>query len=177
MSEAAASRYAKALFEVASEHGKLDEIEEELSAVVDAFRDVGAEKLFLNPVLDSEEKKKLIEVLSGTVTDEMLSFLKVLIDHHREAELKDILKAYTAKANKKRGIVEALATTAAPLTDEEKAALKERFGQVLNKTVHLEEKVDRNVVGGILIRIGDRVYDGTVAGKLSRLKRSLIQAR
>lgn len=175
MSEAAASRYAEALFEVASEHGKLDEIEEDLRAVVDAFRDEGVVKLLLNPRLDTEEKKKLIEVLSGTVTDEVLNFLKVVIDHHREAALTDILKAYTAKANKKRGIVKALVTTAAPLTDEEKSALKERFGQALNKTVQLEEKVDRNVVGGILIRIGDRVYDGTVAGKLSRFKRSLTQ--
>jgi len=177
MSEAAASRYAEALLEVASEHGKLDEIEEDLQAVVEAFRDEGAEKLFMNPRLDSEEKKKMIEVLSGTVAHEVLNFLNVVIDHHREAELADILKEYTSKANKERGIVEAFVTTVAPLTDEEKVALKERFGQALNKTVQLKEKVDRNVVGGILIRIGDRVYDGTIAGKLSRFKQSLAQAR
>lgn len=177
MSEAAASRYAEALFEVATEHGKLDEVEEDLRAFVDAFRDEGAEKLFMNPRLDSEEKKKLIETLNGTVAHEVLNFLKVVIDHHREAELTDILKEYTSKANEKRGIVKALVTTVAPLTVEEKTALTERFGKALNKTVQLEEKVDRDIIGGILIRIKDRVYDGTVAGKLSRFKQSLVQVR
>ncbi|HET7580233.1 MAG TPA: F0F1 ATP synthase subunit delta [Bacillales bacterium] len=175
MSASVTSRYAEALFEVAEEHGKLDEIEEQLQAVVQAFHDEGVVKGFLNPRFDSEEKKNWINALSGTVEDQVVNFLKVLVDHHREELLADILKGYTAIVNEKRGVVEATVTTAAPLADAEKQKLTERFGKVLNKTVRLNEKVDRNLIGGILIRVGDRVYDGTVAGKLSRFKRSLTQ--
>lgn len=176
MSQEVTSRYAEALFEVAEEHKRIDNIEEDLEAVVQAFQEEGAEKLFMNPRLDAEEKKKLIQTLSGKITDEVLNFLKVLVDHHREEEIAGILKAYKAIANDHRGIVEAQVTTAAPLTDDEKQKLAEQFGKALNKKVQLDEKVDPGLIGGILIRVGDRVYDGTVAGKLSRFKQSLTQA-
>ncbi|HEX7065637.1 MAG TPA: F0F1 ATP synthase subunit delta [Bacillales bacterium] len=173
MSEAVTKRYARALFEVAEEHGKIDQVEEDLNAVVQAFKDEKAEKVFLNPRLDAEAKKKLVETFAGTVTSEVANFLKVLVDQHRENELADMAKEYSAAANEARGIVKATVTTAVPLSDEEKKRLAEQFGKAIDKKIQLEEKVDREIIGGVLIRIGNRVYDGTVAGKLSRFKQNL----
>ncbi|HET7616683.1 MAG TPA: F0F1 ATP synthase subunit delta, partial [Bacillales bacterium] len=164
MSEAVTKRYARALFEVAEEHGKIDQVEEDLNAVVQAFKDEKAEKVFLNPRLDAEEKKKLIETFAQAVTSEVANFLKVLVDHHRGNQLAEIAREYTKAANEARGIVSATVTTAVPLSDEERKQLAEQFGKAIDKKIQLEEKVDREIIGGVLIRVGNRVYDGTVAG-------------
>ncbi|HET7658112.1 MAG TPA: F0F1 ATP synthase subunit delta [Bacillales bacterium] len=177
MSEAAAVRYARALFEVAQEHGNVDGIEADLRDVLQAFQDEGAHRVFLNPRLDAEERKKLIEVFADKVTEEVSNFLKVLVDHHREEELADILNHYTALANEERGVVKAVVTTAFPLTEDEKSKLADQFGKAIDKTVEFEERIDRDIIGGIMIRVGDRIYDGTVSGKLSRFKQNLTQLR
>ncbi|HET7615906.1 MAG TPA: F0F1 ATP synthase subunit delta [Bacillales bacterium] len=177
MSEAVTKRYARALFEIADEHGKIEEIDEDLQAVLQAFQDEGAGKLFMHPRLDAEEKKKIIDAFASKVTSEVSNFLKVLVDRHREEELAGIIKQYEAMANEARGIIDAVVTTAMPLTDNEKKKLADQFGEALNKQIRIQERIDPEIIGGMMIRIGNRVYDGTVAGKLSRFKQSLTQVR
>lgn len=177
MSETIGKRYAQALFAVAEKGGNIDEIENELLAVAEAFRDEDIEKFFLNPSLETSKKKAIVEALSGSVSHEVGNLLKVMIDNHREGDLQDIAKSFTEIANEARGIVDATVTTAAPLQEEEKRQLAEQFGNVLNKTLRIDEKVDSALIGGVLVRIGNRVYDGSIAGKLTRFKQRLMQVR
>ncbi|HET7627009.1 MAG TPA: F0F1 ATP synthase subunit delta [Bacillales bacterium] len=177
MSDAVTKRYARALFEIAEEHGKVKAIDEDLRAVLEAFQDKDAGKIFMHPRLDAEEKKKLIDAFAGKVESEVANFLKVLVDGHREMELPGIVKAFEKMANEAQGIVDAVVTTALPLTKKEKKQLADKFGAALNKEIRIEERVDREVIGGMMVRIGNRVYDGTVAGKLARFKQSLTQVR
>lgn len=174
MSESVAIRYARALFEVAQERKKIDEVEEDLQSVVEAFQDDQIRKVFTNPRLETHEKKAIIDSIAQAVTNEVVNFLKVLIDRHREAELTEIVKAYTTIANEVRGIVHATVTTAVPMSEEERRILIDQLGKSLHKEVHIDEKVDRDVIGGVLVRVGNRVYDGTVASKLARFRQQLI---
>ncbi|HET7521801.1 MAG TPA: F0F1 ATP synthase subunit delta [Bacillales bacterium] len=173
MSEGVAKRYADALYEVAEERGKIEEIENGLASVAEAFREEEIARLWLNPSLDAQRKKELIDSFSGSVNRELVNLLKVVVDNHREHQLQHIAKAYTKIANEARGIVDATVTTAVPLSDEDKEQLAKQFGNALNKKIRIDAKVDRDVIGGVLIRIGNRVYDGSIAGKLSRFKQRL----
>jgi F-type H+-transporting ATPase subunit delta len=177
MSEAVTTRYARALFEVAKERSRIDEIEEDLQSVVEAFSDDKIRRVLMNPRLDTQEKKALIDSFAHEVTSEVANFLKVLIDRHREDELAEIAEEYTAISDEARGIVEATVTTAVRMSEAERRLIKEQLGKSLNKEVRIEERVDRDVLGGVLVRVGNRVYDGTVAGKLSRFKQHLMSSQ
>lgn len=172
-----AKRYARALFEVAEAHGHVDEIEDDLTSVVSVFEKEGYHSLFQNPRMKIEEKQALIDSFSTAVSAETTNLLKLLTDRSREKELEEIAREYVAIANEARNIADATVTTAVPLTDEEKQQLAKQFGEALNKTLRMNTQVDADVVGGVLLRIGNRVYDGSIAGKLSRFKQRLTQSQ
>lgn len=176
MSEAA-KRYAHALFEVASERQLMDDIEDDLTAVLQVFKDEKIDEMFLNPRMDTQSKKALIDSFAAKVTDETGNLLKLLVDRGRETELADITQQYIAAANEARGIAEATITTAVSLTDEEKQQMAEQFGQAIDKQLRLHTEVDSDVVGGVLVRIGNRVYDGSIAGKLERFRQRSKQSQ
>ncbi|MBM7645363.1 F-type H+-transporting ATPase subunit delta [Scopulibacillus daqui] len=179
MSEAVAERYARALFEVAKERETVDAVEEQCQLVgttINQHREL--KSVLSHPQIDSKDKKAIIEqVFKKEVNEEVVNLLKVLIDHHREGIFNDVVDEFTAMANQHRGIVEVVVTTATPLKEKEKEKLAETLGQTLNKKLRIKTKVDPDVIGGLLVRIGNRLYDGTMAGKLARFKQELKVAR
>ncbi|WP_232697899.1 F0F1 ATP synthase subunit delta [Brevibacillus daliensis] len=168
MSGAIAQRYARALFEIADERGLIDQIEVELQDLHQAVQQVpDFEKIFMHPHIDASSKKGLLDDLFlGKVTHETLNFLYVLIDNKREGELEEISKAYVEMANEKRGLADATVTTAKPISEEEIAQLGEQFSQLINKKLRLQSVVDPSILGGVVVKIGDRLYDGSLKTKL-----------
>ncbi|MCO7125617.1 F0F1 ATP synthase subunit delta [Sporolactobacillus shoreicorticis] len=179
MSEIVANRYAKALFEVAEERGEVDVIESQLHSVAEGlYEHEDLRRVLMHPQVSSDNKKELVKKLFEKQAGvEVLNLLRLLIDRKREAIIDDVLEAYTHMANEKRGILDVTITTATALDEQEKQDLAERLGTALNKKLSIHAHVDEAIIGGILLRIGDRLFDGSVAGKLAGFKQEIKVGR
>lgn len=175
MSRIVAKRYARALFEVAENRQIIDVVGQELAEIRNTVESsVELQQFLTHPQVSAEEKKSVLEKLFGEkFKQETMHFLSLLVDRRRESVLQDVTEEYIRLANEARGVADATVTSAKPLSDQEKQRLAEKFGQLLNKTLRLENTVDPAIIGGLVIRIGDRLYDGSVAGKLAQFQQSL----
>lgn len=167
--------YAQALFDVAIERNKLDEFAEELKFVNNIFQEnPELYRLYKTPRIDSNEKKKIIaQIFEGGTSEEVMSLLKILLDKGRASSFEDIVKDYKRLANAHNNIIEAVAITAIPMPEEEKSALENKLSNLTGKMIRLENKIDNSILGGILVRIGDKVIDGTIQGRLNELQENL----
>lgn len=170
---AVAKRYAKALFEVARDQGQLSEIETELQHIQQIMDDHPEFVKFLNhPKVAKEQKiEQLKAIFQDHVSTTMIQFMQLLIQRNREEHLADIVTRYIKFANVERGLEDATVTSIQPLTDEEKQSLAEHFGKLIRKKIRIHNEVDPEILGGLIVKIGDRLYDGSVSGKLHRFKR------
>ncbi len=175
MSEIVAKRYAKALLDIAMEHQTVDAFEEQLVLVTETIEAHDElRRVFLHPQIAPENKKALIDqVFKNDLNKDVLNLIKLLVDKQRENIISDLKTEYIAMANAERGVVEMTVTTAQPLDDEETAELKQKLSQAFHKKLRIHTKVDPDVIGGLLVRVGNRLFDGTVAGKLQRFEQEL----
>lgn len=175
-SSSIAKRYATALFQLAKEQNLLDQLEAELRVVKEVL--VGTDKLdavLKSPKLTNEKKKEMLKGAFGTVHPFVLNTLMLLIDRHREDYIIDVADQFIELADDHKGIAEAKVYTIRPLTDEERQALSSTFAaKVGKKSLRINNIVDSNLLGGVKIRIGNRIFDGSLRGKLERLERKLL---
>ncbi|WCK54346.1 F0F1 ATP synthase subunit delta [Aneurinibacillus sp. Ricciae_BoGa-3] len=176
---AVAKRYARALFDVVNEHGTLEATEQELVQINGIIREnTEFENLLTHPKISVDEKKNLInQLFQGKVSDITLNFVNLLIERGREHELGQVTATFTELSNETRGLADAIVTTAKPLTEEEIKQLADSFGQKLNKTLRVTTVVDPTILGGVVVRIGNRLYDGSIKGKLDRFTQQIKQAQ
>ncbi|MDQ0339417.1 F-type H+-transporting ATPase subunit delta [Caldalkalibacillus uzonensis] len=176
---AVAKRYAKALFEVAKEKDELDLVKQELQNIQELLNQNPAFVQFLrHPLIEKQAKKEFIgKVFAGQLSQAMTGLLHLLIERDRENELEDIAAYYADLLNKERGVVDAVVTTVSPLSEEQEEQLRQVFGRITNKNVRLHPVVDPGILGGIKVKIGDRIYDGSVQGKLSRFERMIERTK
>ncbi|WP_202079631.1 F0F1 ATP synthase subunit delta [Caldalkalibacillus salinus] len=176
---AVGKRYAKALFEVAKEQDQLSVIEKELHQIDEVLADHPQFFKFLeHPQIEKEQKKEVFSaVFQGQVSKTMLQFMHLLIDRDREEALSEVQEYYVKLANKERGIEDAVVTTTKPLSDEEKQNLTAHFNHIVGREIRVHNVLDASIVGGIVVKIGDRLYDGSVTGKLNRFKRRLVTSK
>lgn len=174
-----AKRYAHAFFEVASEKNQVDKVEQELQLIKQTIDENPAFLRFLeHPQIATDVKKEeFATIFKGQLSQTTLNFFYLLIDKNREDAFDYIPKFFTEKANEARGLVDAVVTSVKPLTDDQKMALVNSFKQLLNKEVRIQNELNSSIMGGVVVQIGDRLYDGSVAGKLNRLQQSLKQAQ
>lgn len=171
-----AKRYALALFQLAKEQNLLDQMEEELRVVkevVNENSDLYA--LLKSPKLSIEKKKEILKDAFNTVNTLVLNTIMILIERHRENEISDVADHFIHLANDERGIAEAKVYSIRPLTEVERNTLSATFAAKVGKrSLHIENIVDSNLLGGIKLRIGNRIFDGSLRGKLERLERQLL---
>lgn len=171
-----ANRYASALFQLAKEKQLLEQMEEELRVV----REVVKSNPDLQAVLKSrkiskQQKKQLIIDAFSSANPFVVNALLLLIERHRENQIAQVADHFIELADQEKGIAEATVTSVRPLTEEERNALSSVFAtKVGKKTLRIENKIDSNLLGGIKLRIGNRIYDGSLQGKLERLERQLL---
>lgn len=172
-SSTVAKRYAKALFQVALERKQLDVIEVELHSIHQLLVDHPSFlKLLYHPQIDNKVKKEEFNIIfSGNISETMVTFMNLLIDRNREDALEYISEYYVQLANKERGLEDAQVTSLQALTDVEKQDLATHFGKLVNKKIRIHNIVDPSILGGVIVKIGDRLFDGSVVGKLNRFKR------
>ena len=176
MAKLVSKTYGDALFEVAEESGKLDAYWEEAKAVLAALEDCPQLfKLMAHPKIVKEQTIKIIEeIFSGKASGELVGLLRMLVDKEHFEEVREVLDYFISRVKELKNIGTAYVTTAMELTGEQRAAVEKRL---LDTTRYVQFEmhyaVDSSLIGGIVIRIGDRVVDGSVRTKLYDLTREL----
>ena len=171
-------RYATALYEEADAAGGLAAVDDDVLMLrnnIESNRELS--RFFESPVIPQEKKESILqELLEERVETLTLQFLRLLVQKDRETLTKAILDQYQSLRDEQRGIVDAEVTVAQPLNDEDRTALVEALEEKTGKDVrlHLEENPD--LIGGLVIRIGDRVFDGSVRSQLNALRDQLQNA-
>ena len=164
-------RYAEAIFEIAQRDGTVETWLAQLDQVALVARDDNAVRGFENPSAPLDERMALMHRVVGKDMLAPLDNLVGIVLRRRRLELVPrIAREYRRLYNQSVGIVEATATSAAPLDDRELRALQERLENMTNKRVELTTAVDPRLLGGIQVRIGDMLLDGSVRGRLERLR-------
>ncbi len=172
-----ARRYARAFFAIAREKGRVEQFEEELKLVVGAIAaNARLKRVVEHQLIEPEKKKDLFDkIFSGKVSAETLNFIRLTFDKRRERYLEQMLREYTVLADEARNVVAATVRTAKELTPGHYQAIKEKLSQITGKEIRLETKVDPDLIAGVVVKIGDRVYDGSVANRLKGLKAHLTK--
>ena len=170
-----ATVYATALYEAAEEEGRVEQVRRDLGEVVQAAESSADLQQFLESEDTSDARKTdvLMELTEGG--DELVrNLLRLLVEKSREAELAGVYRAYIELVEQAQGLVHVEVVSAIPLTEPLQQALRSKIESSLHKTVQLTLTVDKEVLGGLRLRIGDRIVDGSVRYQLERLREMLI---
>ena len=177
MDRSISKRYAQALFELAGERQETKKVEAELLAIRDTMTaNPDLVSIIYHQLISPEEKKKLMEQLFTSLSLTTLHFLYLLFDRRRERFLEDISTVYHEMCMEMEGILIAEVKTAVELSPENREALKAKFAAISGKKVELQEEVDASLIGGLVVTIGDKVYNGSLSARLDALHRTLQKA-
>jgi F-type H+-transporting ATPase subunit delta len=169
-----ARRYAEAIFQIAERDENVEKWLEQLDTVAIAAADEELDRLLENPHVPVEERISAIETpLGADKVPQMASLLNLLLRRRRIELLPRIAQEFRRQYNVREGIVEATATSAAELDTNELAALRTRLEQMTGGKVELTTSVDPSLLGGVQVRLGDTLIDGSVRGRLERLRNRL----
>ena len=178
MAKLISKTYGEALYELAEEEQRLDMLFDEAKAVRDILRenaDFG--KLMSHPKIPKEDKVKVAEeVFKGRVSGELTGFLVLIIEKDRSKELDAILTYFIDRVKEEKHIGVAFVTTAIELDKATKLKVKQRLLETTKyKEMEMHYMVDASIIGGMVIRIGDRVIDSSITTKLNELKKQLLK--
>jgi F-type H+-transporting ATPase subunit delta len=173
MTAGVAGRYASALFDLAYEQNRLDEVDADLGklqSMLDASGDL--KRLVNSPAFAAEDQQRALKAVMdwasiGATTG---SFLGVVARNRRLFAAEDMIKTFRGLLARHRGEVAAEVKSAIALTDEQLAALKAKLKSTFGKDVRLDAKVDPSLLGGLVVKIGSRMFDSSLRTKLSNLK-------
>jgi F-type H+-transporting ATPase subunit delta len=168
-----ALRFAEAAFAVALEMRQLDAWLEALDQASSIFDNHAAALFLTSPVVPAAKKQAVLAELLPNVSPEVGRFLAILAHRDRLELVPEIAQVFRRLLNEHRGIAVAQVTTAVPIDERQKSVIASRLGQRVGKTVLVETRVDPSILGGVIAQIGDNVIDGSVRGRLERLRRAL----
>ena len=177
----AASSYARALLEVAEKKGGdlVDTLFEELLALDLAMNSDAALRVFFeSPKIPRSEKKSVLEkVLSGQVSGELLNLLRMLIDRGRQFLFDQIVAIYGELYDDFKSRIHVRVTTAAELSDAKREQLTKLLADKLQREILLSERVNEELLGGMTIRFGDTVVDGSIRTQLNKVREVIASQR
>jgi F-type H+-transporting ATPase subunit delta len=174
---AIAAPYARAFADaVAEAHLNAREVQTQLDDFVAAWS-VGADlrEVFLDPSFPIDQKVALLDKLNARLEMGTLvrNFIAVMIQHDRLDVLNDVLVEYRSEMNRRLGISEVQVTTARPLAPDERQGIEQNVAALSGTQVQATYYEDKSLLGGVVVRVGSTVYDGSVKGRLDRLKEQL----
>ncbi|MBR1910474.1 MAG: ATP synthase F1 subunit delta [Lachnospiraceae bacterium] len=178
MAKLVSKTYGEALYETAMEKGKTSELMGEITAVRGILNEnPDFDKLMLHPGIPKLEKLKVVEeVFGGKVSSELSGFLRIIVENERYKELNSVFDYFTDKVKEANGVGVVFVTTAKELSESQKSQVKLKILQTTSyHTMEMHYEVDPSLIGGMVIRIGDRVVDSSIRTKLNDLTRQLLQ--
>lgn len=176
--ETVARSYAQTLFALAHRHEGLDAYGEAIGAVARILEENPRLRLFLEtPRISDEDKKAVVrKAFEGEVPVQMVHFLLIMIDKRRQRLLREVAAEYDALVDEHMGREHVEVTVARPLDEETEALVAERLSALLGKRAIPHVRVNPDIVGGIVVRAGDTIYDGSVRRRLDGMRRQLLAA-
>lgn len=177
MAKLADKTYGQALFDLAVEEQKVDTFAEQIDAVYRLFNEnPDLERLLRHPKIVSEEKEAVIKrCFDGRVDDEITGFLLIVVKAGRQAEFLRIFEYFLEAVKAYRHIGTAYVTSAVELTAVQKEAIKARLLELTdNVSYEIHYRVDESLIGGVVIRIGDKVVDSSIKTQLDMMTRDLL---
>jgi F-type H+-transporting ATPase subunit delta len=171
-----ARRYAEALADSAEANNMLGAVGEELhafAAFVAANQELG--DVLASPAISTDNKAAVLDAILGRVTlsPVVANFLRVLLRNTRIQHLADVDREFATEVDRRTGVVMADVTTAKPLDDAERGVLSAKLTTMTGKKVKLTFSTDEALIGGVVTRIGSRIYDGSIRAKLDAVKRQM----
>jgi len=171
----AARRYAEAAFQLASRDDTLDGWAADLATAVDLVGDPRVARIVSNPSVPLADRSATIgRLLDGRVSPLVVNLVRLLDQRGRLALLPAIAAEFTRLLDQVRGVVAATVSSATPLDDREVGAIRTRLASMTGRTVKLATTVDPTLIGGVTVRVGDRMIDASVRGRLQRLRDQLV---
>ena len=173
MTSGVAGRYASALFDLAREQNELDKVDQDLSKVQAMLDQSGDLKRLVNsPAFAAEDQQRALKAVMdwASVGATTSNFLSVVARNRRLFAAEDMIKGFRQQLALHRGEMAAEVQSAMPLNDEQLAALKETLKSSFGKDVRLNTKVDPSLLGGLVVKVGSRMFDSSLRTKLMNLK-------
>lgn len=166
-------RYAQAVFELALEKNELDRWHSDLQKLVTVTQNRALVAALASPKIRLEEKIEILSELVTGISPLALNLASILISRGRFSMVGDIAEDYRRLVNRHRGIEQADVVTAVPLDNTDKQMLVERFSILTGKHIMLKSTVDSGVLGGMIVKVGGKLLDGSTRSKLAALKNAL----
>jgi F-type H+-transporting ATPase subunit delta len=170
-------RYALALYEVGEENGKVDEYMEDLREIVNLMKtDSDFLQIIKHPQISTSKKKQIFKnIFKDKMDEELLSFLLLLIDKDRILHLEEKLSEMEKIRLERNNTLIAKIKTVLPLNEEEKSTLIQKLQNKYDKKIILRDEIDKSILGGVYVRVGNDVIDGTVKTKLEEMKKLMLK--
>ena len=175
--EEIAQVWARALFEVAKEHGLLDEVRDQLGAFADALNETrDLMVFFFSPYFSTQEKKDGLKRAVIDADPVLMNFLEALIERHRMPALFRIKARYEVLWEDERDLLPVEVTSAVELDKATVSSIGDRIGEQTKRTVELSSKVDPDILGGIVLRVGNVILDASIRNRLEQLRKQVARA-
>ena len=170
-----ASRYARAIFELAQEEGRVEEWSRELEVISSVLENPAARAILDNPSLAGETRQQAVGELGlPGIRPPGLNLMRLLVASGRTGLIGEISEQFATLADESAGRVRATVTTAIPLSEPDRESLGRDLSRQLGKDVRLEARVDPSILGGLVLQVGDRLTDASVAARLEQLRRQVL---
>lgn len=165
-----ARRYAEALFQLADREGAIEPWLRQLQTTAAALSDERLTRALDDPAVPLDQREHAIEAATAEAPAQVRNLVLLLLRRNRLELVRQIAVEYKRLHDRREGITPALVSSAAPLDPDESAAIAEHLRQLTGGQVEIDFRVDPSLLGGVLVRLGDRLLDGTVRGRLERLR-------
>ncbi len=174
--EELAQVYARSLFEVAREQDKLDELREQLGQFADAMKqNRELELFFFSPYFSSNEKQEGLEKLLDGADEQFMNFLKLLVENHRMPVIYRLRREYDRLWERENRLLPVVLTSAVKLDEQTVKDLGKRIGERTGNTVELTTEVEPDIIGGIVVRVGNSILDASIRNRLEQLRTQVAQ--
>ncbi|ADL13705.1 ATP synthase F1 subunit delta [Acetohalobium arabaticum] len=170
-----AKRYSQALFELAKENEKLEEILNEFEKFITLLKQSDELRKIITHVEITYEQKKdiLTEIFAEELSINLFNFIKLLIDKNRANLLETIYQQFKDSVNDELNKLEVEVRSPIELTTQQKKKLKEKLGKALEKNIELQIEINQDLIGGLVLKIGNKVIDGSLTTEIENLSRDL----
>src|SRR5919202_4342466 len=175
--EEIAAVYARSLFEVAKEHDKLDQVREELGQFADALNESRELQVFLfSPYFSTQEKRDGLHKAVSGADETVANFLELLIEKHRMPVLFRIRAEFDELWEEENRLLPVQVTSAVELPEETVKQIGDRISEQVDRKVDLSARVDPDILGGIVVRVGNSVLDASIRNRLENLRKQVARA-
>lgn len=178
MAKLISKTYGEAIFELAVSENRVDALTEEIQTVLQVLEDNPEfSEIMKHPKIIKEEKLQIIEtVFKGRVSDELTGFIRLIVEKDRYSQVGEIMQYFLDEVKRLKGIGVAYVTSALPLRDEQRKQVEAKLLETTSfREMEMHYQEDQALIGGMVIRIGDRVADSSIRTKLSHLEQQLLK--